>query len=275
MRIQACTRKVTLYTKNYPTIMKENTIEDFNFKLICEYFSLIPRQGPGNEQTTLKALSFINDNFDETSRIIDIGCGTGMQTITLAQNINGNIEAIDLFPRFIEMLNKRLEQMNLQNRCKAIVGDMTKLQIQEESADLIWSEGAIYNIGFKKGLHKWRRFLKRGGYIAVSEVIWFTEQRPKEVEDFWKVYPEIDTIGNKIKQMENEGYETVAVFRIPDCCWTTSFYAPQKKAREIIMRKYPQNECVQNLVNCMKHEEEIFNRYHKYYGYAFFIGRKL
>ena len=82
-------------------------------------------------------------------------------------------------------------------------------------------------------------------------------------------------MGNKIKQMENEGYETVAVFRIPDCCWTTSFYAPQKKAREIIMRKYPQNECVQNLVNCMKHEEEIFNRYHKYYGYAFFIGRKL
>lgn len=179
--------------------MKENTIEDFNFKLICEYFSLIPRQGPGNEQTTLKALSFINDNFDETSRIIDIGCGTGMQTITLAQNINGNIEAIDLFPRFIEMLNKRLEQMNLQNRCKAIVGDMTKLQIQEESADLIWSEGAIYNIGFKKGLHKWRRFLKRGGYIAVSEAIWFTEQRPKEVEDFWKVYSEIDTMGNKIK----------------------------------------------------------------------------
>lgn len=255
--------------------MKENTIEDFNFKLICEYFSLIPRQGPGNEQTTLKALSFINDNFDETSRIIDIGCGTGMQTITLAQNINGNIEAIDLFPRFIEMLNKRLEQMNLQNRCKAIVGDMTKLQIQEESADLIWSEGAIYNIGFKKGLHKWRRFLKRGGYIAVSEAIWFTEQRPKEVEDFWKVYSEIDTMGNKIKQMENEGYETVAVFRIPDCCWTTSSHAPQKKAREIIMRKYPQNECVQNLVNCMKHEEEIFNRYHKYYGYAFFIGRKL
>lgn len=93
--------------------MKENTIEDFKFKLICEYFSLIPRQGPGNEQTTLKALSFINDNFDETSRIIDIGCGTGMQTITLAQNINGNIEAIDLFPRFIETLNKRLEQMNL------------------------------------------------------------------------------------------------------------------------------------------------------------------
>ena len=57
---------------------------------------------------------------------------------------------------------------------------------------LIWSEGAIYNIGFERGLKEWRRFLKEGAYLAVSEASWFTEKRPAEIETFWQdAYPEI------------------------------------------------------------------------------------
>jgi len=267
--------KASFVSKINPTIMKETTIEDFNFKLICEYFSQIPRQGPGDKQTTLKALSFINE-LCEHPNVIDIACGTGTQTITLAQSIKGgNIEGVDLFPQFIGTLNKRIEQMGLQDRCKASVGDMTNLQFPEESFDLIWSEGGIYNIGFRRGMREWRKLLKKGGYIAVSEATWFTKQRPLEVEKFWDVYPEIDTVGNKTSQMEEEGYEIIATFRISDKCWTESFYKPQKDARKAIMQKYPQNVCVQNLVNCMEREEQIFNRYHNFYGYFFYIGRKI
>lgn len=62
---------------------------------------------------------------------------------------------------------------------------MDNLPFREEELDLIWSEGAIYNIGFERGLNEWRKYLKTGGYIAVSEISWFTEQRPAEIHNFW------------------------------------------------------------------------------------------
>ncbi|HCC52566.1 MAG TPA: SAM-dependent methyltransferase, partial [Porphyromonadaceae bacterium] len=72
----------------------------FDFNLICEYFSNVERQGPGSPEITLKALSFI-DNLTGNLRIADLGCGTGGQTMTLAQNIPGQITGLDLFPDFI------------------------------------------------------------------------------------------------------------------------------------------------------------------------------
>ncbi|HBC37406.1 MAG TPA: SAM-dependent methyltransferase, partial [Porphyromonadaceae bacterium] len=73
---------------------------------------------------------------------------------------------------------------NLQDRVKGITGDMASLPFKEEELDLIWSEGSIYNIGFEKGLNEWRKLLKRGGYIAISEASWFTVERPAEIHDF-------------------------------------------------------------------------------------------
>ena len=72
---------------------------------------------------------------------------------------------------------------------------MDNLPFQNEELDLIWSEGAIYNIGFERGINEWNRFLKKDGFIAVTEASWFTPERPAEIEDFWLAnYPEIDTI---------------------------------------------------------------------------------
>lgn len=84
---------------------------------------------------------------------------------------------------------------------------MDNLPFQNEELDLIWSEGAIYNIGFNHGLNEWRKFLKRGGYIAVSEASWLTEERPSEIDEFWKdAYPEMDTIPIKVDQLQKAGY---------------------------------------------------------------------
>jgi hypothetical protein len=52
---------------------------------IYDYFSNTERQGPGSPEITLKALSFIN-GLTEKSKIADIGCGTGGQTMVLAKN---------------------------------------------------------------------------------------------------------------------------------------------------------------------------------------------
>lgn len=122
----------------------------------------------------------------------------------LAQHAPGKITGID-FSRDSLNVSTRMPRLNLQNRVKGIVGSMDDLSFEKDSLDLIWSEGAIYNIGFERGLKEWRNYLKPGGYLAVSESVWFTDQRPAEIHDFWmSAYTEIDTVPNKVAQIQKQ-----------------------------------------------------------------------
>ncbi|MCD7899838.1 MAG: class I SAM-dependent methyltransferase [Bacteroides sp.] len=254
---------------------ENNSIHEFDFSLICEYFSSLERQGPGSPEATLKARSFI-DNLTNQSRIADLGCGTGGQTMILARNAPGQITGIDLFPGFIHLFNRNAECLHLQNRVKGIIGSMDKLPFQQEELDLIWSEGAIYNIGFEFGLNTWKQYLKSGGYLAVSEVSWFTSERPDEINDFWMdAYPQIDTIPNKVALMQKAGYIPVATFILPENCWTEHFYAPQAKAQEEFLKKHAGNKAAEELVASERHEMQLYHTYKDYYGYVFYIGKKI
>ena len=254
---------------------ENESIHEFDFRLICEYFSTIERQGPGSPEITVKALSFV-DNLTTKSKIADIGCGTGGQTMVLAKHTPGHITGIDLFPGFIDLFNFNAQNLNLQNRVTGIVGAMENLPFQNEELDLIWSEGAIYNIGFEWGINEWRKLLKPGGFIAVSEASWFTEERPDEINKFWHdAYPEIDTISNKVAQMQKAGYIPIATFVLPENCWIENFYAPQISAQQKFLEKHAGNETIARFIENERHEAELYYRYKKFYGYAFYIGKKI
>lgn len=254
----------------------ENTsIHDFDFNLICEYFSGLERQGPGSPEATIQALGFIDGLTDE-SRIADIGCGTGGQTMVLASHAPGRITGVDLSPVFIDAFNGNAGKWRLSGRVNGIVGAMDRLPFRDGELDLLWSEGAIYNIGFERGLREWRGFLKEGGHIAVSEASWFTERRPAEIEEFWRdAYPEMDTIANKVAQMQKNAYVPVAVFILPEACWTEHFYIPQALAQEIFLKKHAGNEAAERLVAYERRGAELYAKYKEFYGYVFYIGRKL
>lgn len=265
-----------IFFKNFYTMSNENkSIIEFDFNLICEYFSAIDRQGPGSKEATIKALSFV-DNLNDKSRIADLGCGTGGQTVVLAQNAPGTVTGIDLFPKFIDLFNENAKKHSLEDRVTGVVGSMDDLPFTEGELDLIWSEGAIYNIGFKKGLSYWKQFIKTGGYLAVTEACWFTPQRPAEINDFWmEAYPEIDTIPAKIAQIQGAGYVPVASFILPETCWTDNFYVPQKDAQKGFLERYPDNNTARELVVNERREAELYSKYKEFYGYVFFVAKTL
>jgi SAM-dependent methyltransferase len=249
------------------------TINDFNFDLICEYFLNMERQGPGSPEMTLRALSFI-DGLDARSRIADLGCGTGGQTMTLACATTGDITGLDLFPAFIDRFNEQAWEQGVRERVRGVVGSMDALPFEEESLDLIWCEGAIYNIGFERGLSEWRKYLKPGGRVAVTENTWFTEERPAEIEDFWMAaYPEIDTIPNKIAAMQRAGYEFIAAFTLPESLWA-DFYAAGPRAQRAFLEKHPGDPAAGAFVGSERRERELWERYKAHFGYVFYIGRR-
>lgn len=262
------------YISYYSFDENVSSIHEFDFSLICEYFSSISRQGPGSDESTQHALSMIHD-LGADSVIADLGCGCGSQTLQLALHTQAKVKALDLFPLFIDKLMERCRKAGVSDRVKTIEGDMCNLPFEKASLDVIWSEGAIYNIGFKRGITEWREYLKPDGWLAVSEASWLTDSRPSEIEDFWnEAYPEIDTIANKVQQLHDAGYRDIRTFVLPTECWTDNFYQPQKEAQRLFLERYPDNKTAAELVANQRHEAELYSRYSDYYGYVFYVARR-
>lgn len=244
-------------------------------ELIIDLHKNAERQGPGSENDTLRALDLLNLPTGQDWKVADIGCGSGGQTMTLAKNLNAQITAVDLFPAFLTALNEKSATLGLTGKITTLEKSMEDLAFEKGEFDLIWSEGAIYNMGFQNGLKKWKDFLKVGGYLAVSEITWITQSRPKEIEKFWQeAYPEIDTAGNKIKQLENNGYSLVGYFYLSQHSWIQGYYQPLQSSFEAFLQRQNHSELAQKVVNDNQFEIDLYQKFKDYYSYGFYLARK-
>lgn len=252
------------------------SMKETELALLIDLYKDCPRQGPGSEAETLKALQMTGINTQNDLLIADIGCGVGAQTLVLAQHTQARILAVDLFPDFLERLDKKITEQGLGERVSTLAHNMDELPFEAESFDVLWSEGAIYNIGFENGLRKWHKFLKPGGVVAVSEMSWFTEARPMELEAYWaEAYAGIDTIAEKIKVIEKTGYRPLGFFVLPENCWTDNYYAPLKGHFEEFLKRNSHSELAQALVEENRQEMAYFEQYKAFCGYGFYIMQKI
>ena len=247
-----------------------------DFQLLVDLHKRAKRQGPGGDVETRKAIDLAMLDPSAPLKVADIGCGTGASTIQLARLLNAKITAIDFLPEFIEVLKGKAENEGLSKKINPLVCSMENLQFDDEEYDVIWSEGAIYNIGFEKGINDWRRFLKPGGLLVVSEITWTTSDRPSEIQKYWEAeYPEIDTASSKINILEKNGYSPVAYFVLQERCWLENYYRPlQNSFAEFIVRN-ANNENAQAIVETEKKEISLYEKFKKYYSYGVYVARKL
>lgn len=242
--------------------------------MIIDFHKDADRQGPGDDEETLRALSYIK-NLNENSKIIDIGCGTGAQTMVLAANTTCKIIAIDLLPNFLKKLDAKIKEKNLGSRVQTEKMSMFELPYPNNEFDLIWAEGSIYNIGFSRGFKEWRRILKVGGFIAVTEISWITETRPEEIEQYWtRNYTEIDTIAKKLEAIKTNGYTPVAHFILPQNCWIENYYAPINSRIEAFIKKHNGKLEVSKFMEWERLEYAMYEKYKQYYSYVFYIAKK-
>ena len=249
-------------------------------ELIIDFHTDGNRQGPGSTEDTLRALRLIEEDWskqDPPLNIADIGCGTGSHTLVLAQQLpDTKFTAVDLFPEFLNKLYSEAEQQGLSHRIQTLEASMDSLPFSEEQFDIIWSEGAIYNMGFAAGAQAWRPFLKTGGYLAVSEISWLTDERPAELEAFWTgEYPEIDTAHGKLKVLEECGYQPVGHFFLPPSSWIKNYYEPMLERSEAFLARHNHSELAQKVLQDNLDEFELFQKNQAYYSYGFYVARKV
>ena len=247
-----------------------------DYQLLIDLHKRAKRQGPGGDVETRMAIDLTGLPHSTPLKIADIGCGTGSSTLLLARTLNAQITAVDFLPEFIEVLQTNAENEGLSKKIDPLVCSMDSLAFDEEEYDVIWSEGAIYNMGFENGINDWKRFLKPDGLLVVSEITWTTNDRPLEIEEYWAgEYPEINTASAKIKILENSGFSPLGYFVLPEHCWLDNYYRPMQRSFSEFLSRNINNENAQLIVDAEKTEIALYEKFKKYYSYGMYIARKL
>ncbi|MBN2092641.1 class I SAM-dependent methyltransferase [candidate division KSB1 bacterium] len=244
-------------------------------KIFFELHTDLPREGPGDFESTKKAYQLLKD-LPKQPLILDIGCGPGKQVLDLIKITDGKIIAVDNYQPYIDRLNANAASQGLQHRIQAQNGDMFNLQFAEHSFDVLWAEGSIYIIGFERGLQTFQPFLKKRGYLSVTEISWLKPNRPAELTEFWdKEYPPMQSFENNLQIIKKSGLKLIDHFVLPEHAWMDDYYIPLEKRIDLYKAKFRDNPEVLEFLAFNQLEIDLYRKYSDYFGYVFYVMQKI
>ena len=176
----------------------------------------------------------------EKPRILDIGCGSGVSTLELARLTDWEITGLDIDQNALDRLNRKIEKAGLSDRFKILNCSLLDMEFPDESFDIVWSEGSIFVIGFKKGLQEWKRLIRPGGFMVVHD--------------------EMGNVKEKLEQISSCGYELLGYFMLDTDIWWKEYFAPLEKLVTETKTKYADDREVLKALNQAQSELDFFRK---------------
>jgi SAM-dependent methyltransferase len=239
--------------------------------LLFELHQDLPREGPGDDESTRRALSLVPDRA-LTFTCLDVGCGPGMQTMALVNATRGRVVAVDTHRPYLALLERAAEAQSVGDRVSALQASMFALPFGDGTFDVIWSEGAIYQMGFGRGLREWRRLLRPCGVIAVTELSWLQPHRPDELVAFWQTaYPGLQSVEENLAVVRTAGYRDLGHFVLPESSWWENYYEPLERRAEVLRERHAGDPDAISRLDRTAREIDLFRRHSSVYGYVFFV----
>lgn len=234
-------------------------------------FEGLPRQGPGSDACTREALRRL-PALPEAPRVLDLGCGAGRSALVLAEALRTKVIAVDIHRPFLDQLKTAARERGLGHLIEARCADMATPGVPAGSMDLVWSEGALYLLGFEAGLRLWRPLLAPGGCLVASECSWLCADPPAEAAEFFhEGYPGMAGIEENIVRARSAGFNVVDHFALPPEAWWDEYYAPlQERMAYLVPDADP--ELAAAIVETRR-EIELFRQWSEAYGYMFYLMR--
>jgi serine/threonine-protein kinase HipA len=233
----------------------------------------LSQQGPGSDDATREALRRLGP-LPASPRVIDLGCGPGRQTLVLARQLGVPITAVDLHAPFLAQLEASAAEQGMGHLIHTRRADFGALEDPPGSYDLLWSEGAIYHLGWAEGLRRWRPLLRAGGHLAVSEATWLTDAPPAEAAAFWReAYPALGTSASNTEAARGAGYEVLGTFPLPASAWWDGYYRPLQARIEAHRERARQDPGLAAAIAETEREIALYARHGESYGYVFYLLR--
>lgn len=248
----------------------------------------LPRLGPGDDVSTTRALETllperqrVPSSGSARMNVLDIGCGNGASTIQLARLLDADITALDNHQPYLDELMRRAGAAGVADKIRPCCMDMCDLGRGPGSSpngspyDLIWSEGALYCVGFVQGLSICHSLLVPGGAMAVTELCWMRPDPPAECARFFaEEYPPMTGIANNLATIRAAGFEVVEHFTLPESAWRDSYYAPMGPRVRMLREQRTDDPQLLGMLDLLQVEIDTYDRFSACYGYEFFLMRR-
>ncbi len=208
----------------------------------------------------------------EKPRVSDLGCGSGAAALVLAEELQAPVIAVDLAASFLDELNRKAAERGLGHLIRTVEADMGALDWPADSLDLLWSEGAAYQLTFAGALKTWRPLLPVGGLAVISELTLFVDPLPDEVREFWAAgYPSAGSEEENARRAATAGYEVLGIERLPQAAWWENYYGPLRLRIEQL--RPTASAVMQRVIEETEIEIDLFRRFGESYGYEFYLLR--
>ncbi|MDG2335204.1 MAG: class I SAM-dependent methyltransferase [Myxococcota bacterium] len=240
--------------------------------ILSQVFTALPRQGPGSTADTLNALSRVRDGFGPIENILDVGCGCGAQTMALLRNTTAQVTAVDLSASLLARLRTSAQAEGVNDRLTPVECSMKDMPLAPNSFDLIWSEGAVYIMGFEAALESFRTLLRPGGRVAISEMAWLVDPPPTAAAQWWeKEGASVVHDREKRRCLERQGYRILDTFLLSDTGWWDNYLTPMAERIAELRRGQSDPDAIA-VLDRIDGEIAIHREYLGTYGYVFYIA---
>jgi len=231
-------------------------------------FADMDKLGPGADSLSLYVLRSLPEHRFEV--VVDAGCGAGRQTFVLARELKTPIHAVDSYQPFLDRLRLRAKENGFAQLVHTHCMDMKDIPNVFPKIDLLWAEGAAYNIGFANALATWAKAIKRNGFAVVSELCWLRNKIPDVVREFFQsAYPEMQAVEQNIATAENAGFELFNTYTLPKETWVKDYYdILEPRAKSLVNHS---DVAVRDFAVEMLKEIETFKIGEDSYGYVFYL----
>jgi SAM-dependent methyltransferase len=231
-------------------------------------FADMDKLSPGDDSLSLYVLRSLPQHRFEV--VVDAGCGAGRQTMVLARELGTPIQAVDSYQPFLNRLQRHAEGKGLAHLVQMHCMDMKDIPTVFPTIDLLWAEGAAYNIGFANALRSWAKAIQPNGFAVVSELCWLREKIPDTVKEFFRLgYPDMQSVQEDIAIAEEAGYKIFNTYTLPKEAWVEDYYDILEPSAKSFMNH--SDVAVRELAAETLKEIETFRVSEDSYGYVFYV----